>query len=141
MRLDNVNITPTMNCNLRCELCGVLVPQYEYRPQITTDEITETLKTLYDVVDRVGRLQITGGEPLMHPELDQILEECFRYKDRFDELWFFSNCAVPFREKVLNILEEHSAQTVVHCSDYGVRKAVSEKNIQLLEEKKFRIGI
>lgn len=135
MRLDNVNLTPTMNCNLRCELCGVLVPQYKFRPQMTTDEVVKTLKALFNVVDQVGRLQITGGEPLMHPELDQILEESFRYKDYFNELWLFSNCAVPFRKTVLDLLAEHSDQTVVHCSDYGVKKEVSDNNIRLLKEK------
>ena len=132
--LFTVNLTPTMRCNLRCELCGVLVPQYEYRPQMSVEEFVKTVKALFTVVDRVGKLQITGGEPLLHPELDQLLEVCFQYEDRFDELWFFSNCAVPFRENVLAVLAAHRSQVLVHCSDYGVRPEVSERNLQLLKK-------
>ncbi len=47
-------------------------------------------------------------------------------------MWFFSNCAVPFRNDVLDILKVHSDQVVVHCSDYGVRPEVSEQNLKQL---------
>ena len=75
MRLNNVNLTPTMRCNLRCALCGVLVPQYDYRPHMTVQEFSQTLEALFAVVDRVGRLQITGGEPLLQMEFVTALFE------------------------------------------------------------------
>lgn len=134
MILNNVNLTPTMRCNLRCELCGVLVPQYEYRPQMSLEELSQTLEALFSVVDHVARLQITGGEPLLHPELCPMLMCCFRYQDRFDEMWFFSNCAVPFRQDVMDVLAAHKEQVMVHCSDYGVRPEISARNLRLLEE-------
>lgn len=134
MRLNNLNLTPTMRCNLNCALCGVLVPQYEYRPQMSVEEFSKTLDAVFSIVERVGRLQITGGEPLLHPKLERLLEMCFEHAGRFDELWFFSNCAVPFRENVLLVLKEHADQVMVHCSDYGVRPKVSERNLQLLRE-------
>lgn len=132
MVLRNLNLTPTMRCNLKCALCGVLVPQYGYRPQMTAEEFSKTLNAVFSIVDRVGRLQITGGEPLLHPQLGTLLEMCFHYADRFDEMWFFSNCAVPFRNDVLDVLESHNDQVVVHCSDYGVRPEVSEQNLKQL---------
>lgn len=131
--LPSLNLTPTMRCNLKCALCGVMVPHYGYRPQMRADEFSKTLEAVFSIVDRVGRMQITGGEPLLHPELGHLLEMCFQYKERFDELWFFSNCAVPFREDVLSVLAEYADQVVVHCSDYGVRPEISEKNLKLLE--------
>ena len=44
----------------------------------------------------------------------------------------FSNCAVPFRNDVLDVLKARSDQVVVHCSDYGVRPEVSEQNLKQL---------
>lgn len=134
MRLENVNLTPTMGCNLRCKLCGVMVPQYDYRPKMSYEEFCATMRALYEIVDEVGRLQITGGEPLLHPELDKMLEYCFRYQERFREVWLFSNSAVPIRENVLDILKKHREKVLVHCSDYGVRPEVSRQNLQLLED-------
>ena len=74
MKLQNLNLTPTMRCNLKCRLCGVLVPQYEYRPQMSVEECAKTLEIMFSLADCVGRLQITGGEPLLHPQLDRLLE-------------------------------------------------------------------
>ncbi|MDE7244675.1 MAG: hypothetical protein K2O18_11980, partial [Oscillospiraceae bacterium] len=107
INLAVVNLTPTMRCNLKCALCGVLVPQYSYRPHMTAEEFSQNLRAVFEIADTVGRLQITGGEPLLHPQLNRMLEECFTYRERFDELWIFSNCAVPFREDVLEILRKH----------------------------------
>lgn len=134
MFLANLNLTPTMQCNLKCKLCGVLVPHYNYRPQMTVDEADKTLKAVFEIVDKVGRLQITGGEPLMHPQLDQILQNCFVYEQQFEKLWLFSNCAVPLRENVLKVLAQHKNKIMVHCSDYGVRPEVSEEIIRVLAE-------
>ncbi len=133
MKISNVNLTPTMRCNLRCRLCGVMVPQYDYRPEMTVEEFRTTLKAFYEVVDEVERLQITGGEPLLHPKLNEILEVCFEYQDYFHEMLFFSNCAVPLREDVVNVLERYKDKVIVHCSDYGMRPEVSEQNLQILQ--------
>ena len=89
MFLANLNLTPTMQCNLKCKLCGVLVPHYNYRPQMTVDEADKTLKAVFEIVDKVGKLQITGGEPLMHPQLDQILQNCFVYSNNLKNFGFF----------------------------------------------------
>lgn len=134
MFLANLNLTPTMRCNLKCQLCGVLVPHYDFRPQMTLEECSSTLSAIFQIVDNVGKLQITGGEPLMHPQLDKILAECFKYEEQFKELWFFSNCAIPLRSAVLDVLKQHRSKVVVHCSDYGVRPEVASEILRMLDE-------
>lgn len=133
MVIEHINFTPTMNCNLKCESCGVLVPHYSYRPQMDVDECDRTLKVLFEILDRVERFQITGGEPLVHPQIDQIIQSCVRYINYIDELWLFSNCTIPLKESVLETLKGISDKVLVHLSDYGVRKDVAEDNIKKLE--------
>lgn len=134
MFVENINFTPTMRCNLKCKLCGVMVPHYDYRPHMCEEEWKKTLKKLFEVVDNVRRFQVTGGEPLVHANLDEIIKEIFRYESQFEEFWIFSNCAVPIRDNVLEVLKMHKDKVMVHCSDYGTRPEVSEKNVRLLEE-------
>ena len=133
MYVDNINFTPTMRCNLKCKLCGVMVPHYDYRPHMC-EEWKKNLQKLFEVLDNVRRFQVTGGEPLVHAYLDKVLEEIFLYDNQFEELWIFSNCAVPLRQNVLDVLVAHKEKIVVHCSDYGTRPEISEKNIKLLQE-------
>lgn len=134
MFVENINFTPTMRCNLKCKLCGVMVPHYDYRPHMDEAEWKKTLKLLFEVVNEVKRFQITGGEPLVHPYLHLVLADVFEYDKQFRELWIFSNCAVPIRENVLEVLKKHKDKVLVHCSDYGVRPDVSERNVELLKE-------
>lgn len=133
IRLPMVNLTPTMRCNLKCRLCGVMVPQYEFRPQMSLTELEETLKAVFEVVDHVDKLQITGGEPLLHPQLSEMLEQCFTYSDQFDKVWLFTNGTVPLQQKLAEVLGEHRDQILVHVSDYGVRRETTEKLLRALE--------
>ena len=124
-----------MRCNLKCQLCGVLVPHYDFRPQMLFEEFSDTLSAVFQIVDYVGKVQITGGEPMLHPQLDKFLAECFEYDGQFKELWLFTNCAVPFRPAVLDVLKAHKAKVMVHCSDYGVRPEIASEILRVLEER------
>jgi len=97
-----------------------MVPQYNYRPHATIDEFANTLKSVFDIIDHAGKLQITGGEPLMHSNLPEMIEQCFLYSSQFDSLVLFTNCTIPFSKRLLNILRERENKVVVHASDYGL---------------------
>lgn len=123
--LPMINITPTMRCNLKCKLCGVLVPQYEYRPHMTADGFSKTIEAVFEVVDKIGKLQITGGEPLLHPDLPDMIELCFKYESQFNKLLLLTNCTVSIKPKLLDILKKHRNRILVHASDYGVKPETS----------------
>lgn len=133
IHLPLINLTPTMRCNLKCKLCGVLVPQYDYRPHMTTADFSKTLRAVFEIADSVGKLQITGGEPLLHSDLPEMLEECFQYAGQFETLWLFTNCAVPIRPQLMKTLERHRDKIFVHASDYGVRREAADQLIEFLE--------
>lgn len=134
IELTRINFTPTMRCNLKCKLCGVLVPHYEYRPHMSDEEFKKTLDIVFQIVDHVKQIQFTGGEPLLHLGLEKYIEECFQYKKHFDEIWIFSNCAVPIRSTMMDIITRYKDNVVVHCSDYGVRPEIAQKNIELFKK-------
>ena len=133
IHLPVINLTPTMRCNLKCKLCGVMVAQYSYRPHITAEEFAAMLKAVFEIVDGVDKLQITGGEPLLHTDLPEMLEECLRYSTQFDVLQLFTNCAVPFRPELVDVLQKHKDRIVLHLSDYGIKPELVEELLPMLE--------
>lgn len=137
IRLSAINMTPTIRCNLRCRLCGILVPQYEYRPHMSVAGFAENLKAVFELFDSVSKLQITGGEPLIHADLPAMLEECFRYAEQFDKVWIFTNCATRIRPELLNVMNPHRDRIFVHCSDYGVKPDIARELIDTLSENGF----
>lgn len=61
----------TDKCNLNCRMCGDQWRSKPQRPRLSLDEIS-------GIIMAAGRLKtmiisITGGEPLLHPDIDKIL--------------------------------------------------------------------
>lgn len=131
--LKMINLTPTMKCNLKCKLCGVLVPHYEYRPQMSVDEFKKTLDATFQIVDYVEKVQITGGEPLVHSKLVEMISYCFEYEERFGHLWIFTNGTIPFSESLLKVLEKYKERILVHISDYGLQKDITNNLVDRLK--------
>jgi hypothetical protein len=101
---------------------------------MTLTDFFDTLKTVFNIVSSVGKLQITGGEPLLHKDLAEMLYSCFKYSGQFDKLWLFTNCAVPIKENVIEVLSECRDKVFVHCSDYGIKPGISDDVVRALSE-------
>jgi len=71
--LRNLRISVTDRCNLRCQYC---MPEEEYR-WLPREEILhfEEIATLVDVFIELGvdKVRLTGGEPLLRRDLDQLI--------------------------------------------------------------------
>src|SRR5258708_3043886 len=69
-------LEPLFRCNLACAGCGKI----QYPPQILKKELTP--EECFKAVDECGTpmVSIPGGEPLIHPEIDQIVEGLVKRK-------------------------------------------------------------
>ncbi|MDR0441659.1 MAG: radical SAM protein [Candidatus Accumulibacter sp.] len=67
----------TNNCNLKCPICFT-----HNRQDKIYNKSLEELETLLDVIEAekqdLDLLNLTGGEPTLHPNLDEILQRCAR---------------------------------------------------------------
>src|SRR5580700_10781190 len=63
-------LEPLFRCNLACAGCGKI----DYPDEILNQRMT--VQECLDAVDECGApvVSITGGEPLLHREIDQIVE-------------------------------------------------------------------
>lgn len=78
--IKNVDFEITFDCNLRCLHC--YNETHEVHDELTTDEILEVINQITDL--GFQEIHITGGEPLLHPEVIKILEHC--NKNRLETL-------------------------------------------------------
>lgn len=64
----------TAGCNFRCPFChnsSLVLPEY-FGAEIPAEELFRFLRTRRGILEGVA---VTGGEPLLHPELPGLLEE------------------------------------------------------------------
>lgn len=59
-------IAITGKCNFSCKYCN----------RFNADVNLETLKSYFDTVDQFKHIQITGGEPTVHPDFFEIMKLC-----------------------------------------------------------------
>ena len=61
-------------CTLKCTQCSQWFPYLENKKIFKADKIIQDLDKLFKYVDIVHNVAVIGGEPLLNPELDKILE-------------------------------------------------------------------
>jgi len=60
-------------CNLRCPVCYAQSPSGEHRP---FDDLAADLEAFLGARGSLDVLQLSGGEPLLHPDLLRIIDHC-----------------------------------------------------------------
>lgn len=68
-------ISITNACNLRCPICFTY-NRDDLTYHMTADDMRRTVEWIVESSGGVDLINITGGEPTLHPELTAILEEC-----------------------------------------------------------------
>ncbi|MBM3765327.1 MAG: radical SAM protein [Acidobacteria bacterium] len=120
------HIIPMRRCNLDCGYCN------EY------DDVSKPvpLETMYERVDHLAKLgatiiMISGGEPLLHPELDQIIAR-IRSHGRIAGMITNGYLLVPDRIKRLNAAGLDHLQISI---DNVMPDEVSKKSLKVLDKK------
>src|SRR5437660_8260481 len=68
-----VHIIPTRRCNLACTYCNEFD---DFSPPVSLEEMKKRLDILAGMGTSI--ITISGGEPLLHPELDEIIRHIRR---------------------------------------------------------------
>ena len=136
MILDKFSIVVTTRCDLRCDLCDEFIPDNKPFPDLTVAEAERILDSFFEVVSHVKLLHLSGGgEPFLNKDLGKLVEACFKYEDRFDQLMVFTNSTIIPSDELLEALEKHRDKVIVHASNYGIKTDISKKVYALLNGK------
>lgn len=137
MCIPYLEIVVTTKCSLRCKDCANLMQYYNYPYFIEIDIITKSILRLLDVVDSIDKLRILGGEPFLHPNLDEVID-LVASSDKIKEVQIVTNGTVlPVKQSLINILQNEKVSIAI--SDYG--KYSSKKNELMLLGKYHKIKV
>lgn len=123
----------TGGCNFRCPFChnALLVTELPKKPDYTDDEILSFLKKRAGLLDGVA---ITGGEPLMNPEIGDFIKEIrnLGYAVKLD-----TNGSFPDRLKTIvnEGLVDYVAMDIKNCKDkYAETIGLKSYDLSKIEE-------
>lgn len=113
----------TSGCTLRCRDCNNLMPYYSRGSYILTETILQDVNRICDAVDFCICMNITGGEPFLHPELNQIINT-IKANDKIAFVEIITNgTLLPSHEVIMSLKNE---KTIVKISNYHGYSRISE---------------
>lgn len=68
-----LRVSVTDRCNLRCPYCMPVQPQWLPKPQLLTSDEHQRLLQLFVTGLGITHLRLTGGEPLLRPDLESLI--------------------------------------------------------------------
>ena len=86
--LDILDISTTIGCNLQCKGCNHFSNYFTPTSKLDTDQLIEDMGVILPRLD-VNRISIIGGEPLLNPRCEEILEACLSYHK--NKVYLYSN--------------------------------------------------
>lgn len=131
-----VSMNTTELCSLRCKDCVMSIP-YVGRPKNERlEDMISDIDLLFNSVDMIAYLQLLGGEPLLNPELGEVIKYLHRnYKDQYGEIVIYTNGTVPLSDGLSELLKAASVR--VYISDYScVSEEVKKMQIKFAEQLK-----
>ena len=120
----------TERCSLRCRDCSHLMQYYHHPENIDLVRYRPAFERLLRHVHMISDLRILGGEPLMHPEMYQVIE-WYHDEPRIRTISVYTNGTIVPNEKTLAALAYPNVR--VHISQYPVNTARIEKVKAALE--------
>ncbi|MCI8938505.1 MAG: radical SAM protein [Dorea sp.] len=106
----------TTRCTLRCKECTALIPQFKNQVDIVVEQVIDDIEKVLEAVDEVIYVQLAGGESLLYPEFENILNYLI-YHDKVLGITFVTNATITPSERILKLLE--NPKVYITISDYG----------------------
>lgn len=131
--LNDISYMVTSACTLRCEHCVEKLPDYPLQQNLPLQIILDDISKLLGSCRFIHRFCITGGEPLLHPQLPELLEFLLQ-AEQVGMIFLYTSGTVVPSSTLLERLENQ--RVVVNLSSYGARlPARLEENFDRFREQ------
>lgn len=154
--LDRLVLNVSNSCNLNCRYCYATNGSYGQKKSFMKEKVAiRTMDYFYNTYDEINNIQFFGGEPLLNPELIQIICEYIINKHDINEIsrlpvFSIVTNGTIMSPKILKILSTYNIKVTISIDgpqfihDYlrgnGTFKKII-KNIEYLKSRNTNIGV
>jgi organic radical activating enzyme len=112
------DILVTERCNLNCSHCNMFIPHYEKPVHRDMNTITRDVDLFFNKVDYVSILHLVGGEPVLYPNIDDIINHITtKYADKIDKFIITTNGTVTPKSTTVELLK--TKNIILSVSNYS----------------------
>lgn len=130
--LNELEVPITTYCTLCCRHCANLLQYYTAPSHVSSEQVIKSLSATIAAVDGIRVIRILGGEPLLHPDLYEILRYCKNNLKEVEKIEIVTNGTLLFQNEVINLMKDCPGFTVL-ISDYGTNSGKMQLLMQQLE--------
>ncbi|GHU88161.1 hypothetical protein FACS189476_04770 [Spirochaetia bacterium] len=129
LTIPKIQYYVTLLCNLNCKLCGSYIPYYKNAAHTTIDTFVRDIDKLLTIVNSIGRFELTGGEPILNPDLPAFFDYLAHSGAKIKTTRLLSNGRDLPSSVLLESIREYALyhQCEVLIDDYGKDLSLSLK--------------
>lgn len=137
LHLGYFEVVVTTRCTLKCKNCANLMQYYRQPMHVQWDVIEKSVKKFLECIDRVEKVGILGGEPLLYPELDKVIY-LLEASPKVKTIRIVTNgTLIPKDENILKALT--GRKVVVQLNNYlNAYAGVADELAKLFDERKIK---
>ena len=137
--IPQIDFVITTRCSLRCRECANLMPYFKEPETYSVEFLKEELDKLLEYVDEIHELRVLGGEPFIHPHLNEILDYAVT-KKKINRIVIFTNGTVlPKNDLLIESLRKKKISITI--SDYGTWSKEMDNLLELCKKNKIKCGV
>lgn len=113
----SISITTTFVCNLKCQACLAFVPQNRHPKHMELSMLKSSIDDFFKAVDFVDFMDIAGGEPLLYPEIESLIEYVgSHYRSKIRKLYVTTNGTLLPSEHLCKLMNQYNG--LFNIDDY-----------------------
>ncbi len=130
--IPKTDLPITSFCSLNCEKCHIYIPYWKKREHYEWEKIKSTLDLFFENVDYVFDMDVLGGEPFLHPNIDQIILYIGEhYRNKVGYFGLITNGTIIPNDNTIKLLANNNV--CVSISDYELSREYTQKVDTLCE--------
>lgn len=122
VQIMQVDVVVTTFCSLNCKNCSEWIPYLKEKKTFSLESLKQNIDALFRNVDFVQRINVIGGEAMLHSELPDIIEHFLKYRNNIGYLLFITNGTILPSEELLSVLRKGRDQIRIVVDSYPTKK-------------------
>lgn len=135
--VNTIQFDITDKCNLNCALCSHFSPLVKEENRYSIEQFTKDARRLKELTEHIGCIGLWGGEALLHPQLDKIIDISREIFKDSEVIVGTNGILIPtISEHILNAIKRNDC--ALHISGYPPTMKMLDKIESRLKEKEIR---